>query len=319
MTSTKALPMDVPLRALRRAAIRASLAPSILNTQPWHFELRPNRLDILAEPDRQLHVMDPERRQLTMSIGCALFNARVALCHDNLRANVERLPDALGSRRYVTIEVAPGEDACPGIGHLDPAIDVRESVKGEFVAGPAASAALIRRLQAAAEAEGATLVSITRAPDRKVLIRLNERTDAIHRSKEALLNEMLMWGSSTGSRRDRIIRGFAGEIGPGWAPIPVPDEHTAQQRVLLLCIDGDDPESWLRAGEALERVLLEAAAAGFTAAMRAQMLEVEEARYVAREELRLPGIPQMMLRFGKSEPQPRKRRRRLVDLITEID
>jgi len=309
--------MDVPLRALRRAAVRASLAPSVLNTQPWHFTLRPDGLDILAEPERHLRVLDPDRRQLTISIGCALFNARVALCRDDLRAEIERLPDALGSRRYVAVEVCAGEGPCPGIGHLDAAIDLRQSVKGEFLAGPVAPAALIHRLQAAATAEGARLVSITRAPERKVLIRLNERTDAIHRSKEPLLAEMLMWGSATGSRRERIIRGFRGEIDPGWAPIPVPDADTPMQRVLLLCTDGDDPESWLRAGEALERVLLEAAAAGFTAALRAQMLEVEQARYVARDELGLPGVPQVMLRLGKAAPQPRKRRRRLVDLISD--
>lgn len=312
--------MGVPHGALRRAAVRASRAPSILNTQPWHFEVGRDRLDILAEPDRHLRVLDPQRRQLTMSIGCALFNARVALCHHDLRARIDRLPDPLGSRRYVSIEVSPGEDEdCPDIGHLDPAIDVRESVKGEFQPGPALPAPVLRRLQDAAAAEGAALVAVTRAADRKVLIRLNERTDAIHRSNEALLNEMLMWGSSTGSRRDRIVRGFRGEIEPGWAPVPVPDEHTPTQRVLLLCTQEDDPEAWLRAGEALERVLLEGAAAGFTAAMRAQMLEVEEARYVARDELGLPGIPQMMLRFGKCAPQPRKRRRRLVDLISELD
>ena len=311
--------MAVPHRALRRAAVRASLAPSVLNTQPWHFEIGHNRLDILAEPDRHLRVLDPEHRQFTISLGCALFNARVALCHGDLAAHVERLPDPLGSRRYASIVVDPEAGECPGIGHLDPAIDRRQSVKGEFEPGPALPAVVVRRMQDAAAAEGATLVSVSRAPERKVLIRLNERTDAIHRSNEALLAETLMWGSVAGARRARVIKGFSGELAPGWAPVPVPDEHTPSQRVLLLCTEDDDSEAWLRAGEALERVLLEAAAAGFTAAIRAQMLEVEEARYVARDELQLPGIPQIMLRFGKSAPQPRKRRRRLVDLISEVD
>ena len=311
--------MAVSHRALRRAAVRASLAPSVLNTQPWYFEVGDYRLDILGEPDRHLRAFDPLRRQFAISLGCALFNARVALCHGELPAHVERLPDPLGSRRYASIVVDSGAGRCPGIGHLDPAIDRRQSVKGEFEPGPALPVTVLRRMQHAAAAEGGTLVLVSRTPERKVLMRLNERTDAIHRRNEALLAETLVWGSYVGARRAQVIKGFRGELAPGWAPIPVPDEHTPTQRVLLLCTEGDDPEAWLRAGEALERVLLEGAAAGFTAAIRAQMLEVEQARYVAREELRLPGIPQIMLRFGKSPPQPRRRRRRLIDLITEVD
>jgi hypothetical protein len=65
--------------ALRRAAIRATLAPSVHNTQPWRLVIKGDELNIFADRSRQLQVLDPTTRQLLISCGCALFNARVSL------------------------------------------------------------------------------------------------------------------------------------------------------------------------------------------------------------------------------------------------
>ena len=46
-------------RSLRRAAIRATLAPSVHNTQPWRFVVRGDGLDMLADWSRRLTVLDP--------------------------------------------------------------------------------------------------------------------------------------------------------------------------------------------------------------------------------------------------------------------
>ena len=80
---------DLPVATvLRRAAERAVLAPSVHNTQPWTFVLRRDSLEIHADPSRQLTVLDPRGRQLMISLGCALFHARVAIAasgHDARR------------------------------------------------------------------------------------------------------------------------------------------------------------------------------------------------------------------------------------------
>src|SRR5690606_32982531 len=70
--------MDADL-VLRNAVAAAVMAPSSHNTQPWRFRISGTRLDVLADPERQLKVIDRERRQLVQSCGCALFNARVAV------------------------------------------------------------------------------------------------------------------------------------------------------------------------------------------------------------------------------------------------
>ena len=79
--------------AVRRAAVRATLAPSIHNTQPWRFLLSGTSLEVHADWSRRLRVLDPRGRQLLISCGCAVFNARVALAAAGYDATVERWPD----------------------------------------------------------------------------------------------------------------------------------------------------------------------------------------------------------------------------------
>jgi hypothetical protein len=76
----------------RKAVERASRAPSIHNTQPWHFVVRPDILEMYDESDRQLRALDPTGRQMVISCGCALFNARVGLAADRV-VQVDRLPE----------------------------------------------------------------------------------------------------------------------------------------------------------------------------------------------------------------------------------
>jgi hypothetical protein len=58
-------------QTLRRAAVRATLTPSVHNTQPWRFVLSGNALEIHADRSRPLRVLDPRGRQMTLSCGCA--------------------------------------------------------------------------------------------------------------------------------------------------------------------------------------------------------------------------------------------------------
>ena len=83
---------DAQRRALERAVDCAVRAPSVRDTEPWRFELSPDRLVIRADRTRQLTTLDPTGRELVQSVGAALFNARVALAARGWAAEVDRLP-----------------------------------------------------------------------------------------------------------------------------------------------------------------------------------------------------------------------------------
>ncbi|MER6767859.1 hypothetical protein ABT266_47485, partial [Amycolatopsis sp. NPDC000746] len=57
----------------------ATLAPSTHNTQPWLFSVGPAGIEVHADADRTLPVADPDRRELLLSCGAALFNLRTAI------------------------------------------------------------------------------------------------------------------------------------------------------------------------------------------------------------------------------------------------
>jgi nitroreductase len=53
----------------------AGQAPSLHNSQPWRFRLRPRSIELHAGLDRQLPVADPDGRELRLACG-----ARCSTC-----------------------------------------------------------------------------------------------------------------------------------------------------------------------------------------------------------------------------------------------
>ena len=68
----------------------AGLAPSVHNTQPWAFCLRPEVIELHADPARRLPVADGQDRELRIACGAALFNLRLALRGRGVRPDVMR-------------------------------------------------------------------------------------------------------------------------------------------------------------------------------------------------------------------------------------
>src|SRR5262245_5767701 len=68
-----------PGAALRECLTAAAAAPSIHNTQPWLFRPRGDAVDVLADRRRRLATLDPEGREMFVSVGAAVFNLRVAV------------------------------------------------------------------------------------------------------------------------------------------------------------------------------------------------------------------------------------------------
>ena len=105
------------------------------------------------------------------------------------------------------------------------------------------------------------------------------------------------------------MRDFAGGRETGRPRHAGPVE--AHPVVAVLETAGDRPEDWLRGGQALMRVLLAAAADRYAASYLNQPLELPGLRQQLRDELRLDGWPQIILRLGRPagvlQPQPSRR------------
>ena len=321
---------SVSTSVLRRAALRAIKAPSIHNTQPWRFVVRNERLDICIDPARRLEVLDPRGRQLLMSCGCALLNARVAIEAAGYEPDVTRF--STPGRRNVLARLRVG-DARPR-GHsaaLDAAIDRRHTNRRQYMGEPVSDAEATR-LMRIARSEGAELVPITTPGDRALLTELLVRADRLETEDPAYLKELLDWTTSDPLRVDGVQAASIPYVGPGaayvlgaavrqfdlramgWLPATA---RLADECVFVLCTETDEPEAWLRAGEALELIWLELTVAGLWASPIGQVIEVAGTNERLREGLALSGHPQLILRVGRAPEAPPSRRRTRWDVILE--
>lgn len=320
-------------KALRRAAVRATRAPSVHNTQPWRFVLNADSLEIHADRSRQLRVLDPRGRQLLLSCGCALFNARVALAASGYGAKVDRLADWARPDLVARIvaEESHGTDES-ALALLDPAIDVRQTNRRQF-SGEVVPDDMVAALVDAANIEGADVFPIVRPEHRLATARLSQQADEIENANPAYRAELRAWTSDDLRREDGVpafavphvdagaeddvpIRDFDTR-GMGW--LPTRTRSSLNQCLLLLGALEDNRMAWLRAGEALERMLLEIARRGYAASPLTQVIEVARTNELLRQELRLTMHPHVLLRVGHASATPATRRRRLVDVLTEAD
>ena len=104
--------------------------------------------------------------------------------------------------------------------------------------------------------------------------------------------------------------------GVGW--LPALTHSTSEQCLLLVGNVADDVRGWLSTGQALERVLLEIARAGYAASPFTQVVEVPRLRAELRSALGLDMWPHVLLRVGHAPPTPATRRRPLSAVLLEI-
>jgi hypothetical protein len=317
--------------ALRRAGVRATLAPSVHNTQPWRFVLAGDELQIHADRTRHLHVLDPASRQLTISCGCALMNARVSLAASGLDVTVERFPVHDQSDLLARIRPAVAEPtAAEGLAVLDHVVEVRQTNRRQF-RGAQVPEEVLAVLEQAALAERSELLVMRDDDQRLAVASLSQHADQIENLNPAYRAELRAWTTDDPDRRDGVpnlavphIDGSAEDEVPirdfdtrGTGGLPAATRSSKDQCLVLLCTAGDTPAEWLRAGEALERVLLEITRHGFVASPLTQVTEVPSARAQLRRALRMTAYPHVLLRIGRAPLTPGSRRRRLVDVLVE--
>jgi hypothetical protein len=72
-------PKDGSIREKLMFLLRyAVLAPSSHNTQPWKFSIKENEIMVFVNPSRWLRIADPDKRELYISVGCAMENLLIA-------------------------------------------------------------------------------------------------------------------------------------------------------------------------------------------------------------------------------------------------
>lgn len=289
----------------------ATAAPSTYNTQPWRFVVSARHIELNADPSRHLLHIDPEQRELHISCGAALLNLRLAAGHLGMRTVVSVLPDRADPGLLATVDLESGSPPDETTDALYHAISRRHTHRGVFENRPVPGATLAALAEAARD-EGARLV-VPGPAERRRLIELALDAERDADADPEIRSERARWISRDPARGNGVPVGALGPLpAQQSAPvrdlargIPVPGRHVrafeTRSTVAVLATHGDDPQSWLAAGQALERVLLTATVLGVSASFFTQPLERPHLRWLARDPSRGPEHVQMLMRLGFPE------------------
>jgi nitroreductase len=314
-------------------AAAGGAAPSLHNAQPWRFRVERDHVDVRLDRARLLPVTDPQGRQAHLGLGAAVLLVRLALRTRDRTVEVQLLPDPADPDLVARLTAGDRLPAADEDRRLFAALAARRTVRTPFRPGPVPVPLQIA-WRDAAEAEGADLRWVERPGERVGVSALVGAAERIQQRDPAYLAELDRWTSVeragegagvppsafgvtavSGHLAEFPLRDFAGggrTDRPRHAG-PV-EEHPF---VTVLHTPGDRRIDWLRGGQALMRVLLSAAAEGYAASYLNQPVELPGLRQQVRDELRLPGWPQLILRLGRPAGvlPPQAPRRPVQDLL----
>jgi len=248
---------------------------------------------------------------MLISCGAALFGLRLAVRSLGYLPVTELLPDPAQLRLMARVRTGAAVPANGLERQMLDAVPHRHTHRGPFAPGPLPHG-LLAGLQHDALAEGATLVPVTGglAYDRLERITaaaarrgdLNPRTRAEIRRWTRMAAGMARDGipgtALAGSTRRPPGRLPQRDFDLGRGITRLPSGGAPPSATAVLLTPGDRRADWLRAGQALYRLLLHAASQWVFASLYTQPLEDGATRDLIKSQLALPGHPQMLLQLG---------------------
>jgi nitroreductase len=295
------------------------------NTQPWKFRFRGWVVEVHRDRTRELPAEDPDRRMLFLSLGAAALNLRVAAARLGYGTDTRTVLDRSRPDLVAEVELlAPGPET-EELRALAPYLHLRRTNRQPY--GDRRVPPEIRSLlELIARVEGAEL-EWAEAPARRRWLQLAS-------SDAGVLDDL---DPARSAERRRWVGGArAGDGVPGSALGPrsgrgaaavrdmaatPEDENRAiatfepQPQLAVLSTRHDGRVDWLRAGQAMERVLLEATAQGLSTSLLNQAIEHDELRWLINDPLGPWRRPQTIIRFGYGPLVPPTPRRPIADVL----
>lgn len=319
---------DVPLSATITRALRAATrAPSLHNTQPWLFTVAPPLVEMFLDRERLLPVTDPDGREARMSCGAALFNLRAALLAAGRGAVVDLVPDPEQPDLLAVVRVTGQRAPTPEQVELADAIDRRATNRRPFAERPVPPMHRLA-LARAAQAERAQLVLLETPKALDTLATLLRRADHTQEEDPEFQRELRRWTEYGDEREDGVPHSAGGPRPIGGTLLTPRQFHTGATTerpfeqdplVAILATHGDSPQDHLRAGMALQAVLLTATVAGLSTSFLSQPVEVPHTRTALSSLMPEQGHPQTVLRIGYGHPAMPTRRRPVAEVTTDLE
>ena len=274
-------PVQEQLRFLVRYAI---LAPSTRNTQPWRFRVDRDRIEIRPDLTRWHRVADRDRRELYLSLGCAIENLIVAAEQFGFRHTVVYQPDWRDEEVAAVLAFRPGGHASPERRRLTlSTLLSRRSAHGRFLERELSTADMDALRLCLADDRDLELSLATEPECRRAVQGLHRLAHEIAFANPAYRGELADWveGGAFGTPWPLSKLGRAAIASGGMARrLARLDAIAVGSTPLLILISSrvEDRPSQIRSGQLLERLWLTSTARGLGFQPLSAALEVRSLR-----------------------------------------
>lgn len=275
------------------------------------LRLHPDRIELLADRSRQLHVSDPHGAQLRLAVGAALLNLTVALARLGIRPLVTLLPDRAEPDLLAVVRHGGTMPVTAAVLTLSDAAGRGATHRTAFT-----TAMVTERdrnaLRRAALADGTWLALVEDPEEQTALAQLAVRARREQLEVPGLAAEVAR-GIATGAGRHDGVTPQTPAPWPDPQPqLDGPGEPGRQTLFGVLSAHQQGDLAEVRTGQALQRVLLTATSRGLVVALHPELVTMPEACESLRRALHLTREPAAVIRVGHPSAGPGGPRRAVV-------
>lgn len=297
----------------------AILAPSSHNTQPWIFNVSDDEIQVYADRSKWLSVADADKREMYLSLGCALENLIISAEHFGYNCTLSYFPGEEDNVAAVSFQAATRKPSHSPLFH---AITARKTNRNPY------------ELLAISREDLEALSRYSSDPDAAVYLSdsseaKNEFLDLVVEANGVLYSD-INYKSELGRWLGLGVMGptgFEAKLAQmAVAFLDVGPEETQKDADLInstpyigfICTAKNDSISSLKAGRALERFWLAATSLGISLQPMSQPLEVPQIK--AKLAALLPAdsemsVVQQTFRLGYARAEAEHSNRRPLDEV----
>ena len=306
----------------------AILAANSHNSQPWKFTMDNNLLFITPDYSRSLPVVDPQHRELWISLGCALENLLISAQTFGFQTKIE-LPLSAEESIRISLEKDPGL----GKHSLFSAIPIRQSNRSVYN-GEKISSEKFSGLEMVNGEIGNHSQIFCEAEPVRILTDLTEAGDMAQFADQNFLDELLGWirfnKNEAAASRDGLYSICSGSpnaprwLGKMYLSSSRANSNAEENRkkmesssgLILISSDDDSIPAWINSGRFYQRLTLQMTQSGIQSALMNQAIEIPHLRTRLAESIvsKYP-FPQLLIRFGYAESMPYSLRREISEVF----
>lgn len=306
----------------------ATKAPSGHNTQPWLFKICDSEIDIYPDFTKSLPVVDPDNRELFVSLGCAAENLCIAASYKGYRGNVSVTDDGV-------IKIKLSKDSLNISSSLFPQIAIRQTNRsiynGRIIHDD--SIALLKNI----DAEPCIGVHFFKngTPEYQVISEMVYKGNSIQMNNKKFKEELQQWMRYNKKHQNEtedglsyavfgapnIPRFIAKSIITGTINEKSQNKNDRKRiesssHYILLTTSKNTVEQWISLGRTLERILLKTTEMGISHAYLNQPNEVGGLSLEMAQKLNISNeYPTVLLRIGYGKKMPYSRRKNIKSCI----